>query len=77
MTCDWRGPICIVDKEPDRVVGWEIVPGENGHSRLRPRIESGTEVVIRRGCAKRQGHRGEHGWYLWQQIINRIKRTTA
>lgn len=97
--CDWRGPICTTNKDPERLTGWDFTTGgrtimleaaavtlEDGiyrvngkpvaqTERLSPIIETGSEIVVRRGCAKRAGHRGHHGWYPGQRTA--MKATTA
>lgn len=95
--CDWRGPVCMTNKEPDRLVGWDFTTGgrtimlepgaveigEDGcyrvdgkrlaqTERLSPIIEGGADITVRRGCAKRAGHRGDHGWYLGQRTAMRL-----
>jgi hypothetical protein len=48
----------------DEHIGWPYS--------VSPVIESGTEIVVRRGCAKRQGHRGSHGHYRWRRWMRRL-----
>jgi len=101
-TCDWRGPICMTNKDADRIAGWSLrstvfpateflLPAESrvevfpegiflngrlleGHETLVPTIEPGDEIVVRRGCSKRQGHRGDHGTYRWKRWTRRWRR---
>jgi len=99
--CDWRGPICMTNKDADRMVGADItladgtqlhcgpddeisfdpegymVNGERiGWPRvLSPIIEPGDEITVRKGCSRRDGHRGRHGHgpirrlHLWARRV--------
>lgn len=98
--CDWLGPICMTNKDADRMVGVDFVLADGttrhfgeGHeiglnsdgyfvdderlgwpTSVSPIFEPGAEITVRRGCAKRQGHRGDHGFYWWRRWVRRLGR---